>query len=333
MLAIPSLGRVPRTFTVPRASIPAARTALALLEAGLLNETAPRTSPAELVKQGLDTWLDRHAGKLRMFNVALRYDDGDLRVYRDEEAEPKEKAVMLSMFSTNWDAPLIGERVKDCERAITGLGETILYWLNRASAHVPVWTPSSALNAACWCYWQGCNDERERIEEMKLNDEAGAIPDLFTRAQFDSAIPTWASSPRERIKREGIEHLASPRRTTVTGKVSRALLKLIATMKHAAVFEAPDDPPLGPYALMLRWSKDDPMTRIWDDASNDLAESGEYREWITQSCIPLDDDFDAQLAETLRAIEPWFAVALALEELIALIVPRPQTIAEVFRGY
>jgi PRTRC genetic system protein F len=330
MLEIPHLTSVPRTWTLHQQSRMTARAALSLLDAGHVPLTPLVSTPGDLVHMGLEHWLKQQAAGIRIFNFGLSYHDrGDKR--QGTQLHPASVSVYLTSEGSH--RIKIQRRVIELQRAVPGLGTTVLYWINTATAlRIPIYTPTTAFDVCCWIHWAGCEDEKERLAEAKLNGEDPKDLDMITRADWDAKMPTWVSQPRPTIGRDRLTRLAK-RRFPLSGKVARALLALFDTLDAAPMIEEHREQPVMPYALYLRWSDDDHMERVMDDYGEFLAQSGEYLEHIEWFEHCDNEELGPQLIAWLAHLQPYFTFIRALDELIVLLAPRPENLVDAFRGY
>lgn len=282
-LHIPRIGPpalVPRSFTVTDASEPIiARTALTLMEAGILREglpLRPRDTAAQILHAGLEDWLARQQAGLRTLRFGLEVWLVD-RSTREQIMEPYFN-VRLITHDGYWGGQLtIGPAVKRLETAHPGLGETVMASLDEAARLIPIFTPRDALSWASFAYWNGCDTDAE-WQQMCI--ENGDDPDDFemvTRGEFDRAIPRWVSEPRQRISARRLQQLAaqgSGKAQRVAGALHRLALarrsdnwpeRLSISYDRTVILRA----------AMLRWGPNDPMFRIADDFRNLVMEMDE----------------------------------------------------------
>lgn len=313
-LEIPHLGTVPRTWSVHCAEPTLARAALALLDLGFLDGRARSLMPAELVRQGMQCWADGVARGLQFFELHLSCGNAV-----DGGGDPS-FALTLTVLDINHVS--IGRRLAELERRHPGLGQTVLYWIGEAARHaVPIFTPAYALDAACWSYWAGCPNEAEIAADMKLQ---GDTYDGLTRAEFDRAIPRWASHPRPRLSGKAIKALCRLPATSNTGRVARALLTLIGAIAENAprIETGPangEGLPVFPPAVVLHWHKTQIIGRVFDDAADYFMESGEYAEKLAQSLMLAGDDLAKNLRTFLDGVTPMLQIVRTIDQLLDLI--------------
>lgn len=332
MFEIPSLDAVPRSYTLHTVDLLAARAALTMLDLGMIATGAQEKAPGDLLRSGLKHWLDLHTTDLRRYH--FRIDCGEFDA-RSPFGDPVGRVMRFDFASWNRQPFIVGPAITKCERAITGLGQTALHWLDIAGEILPIYSPHNALRLASFEYWGGCDNEAEVVSQAESDGEDLIKQGLLTRKQFDTHIPHWASVPKNAIRMEALKQLANPRRTTITGRVARALIELIETLareRRKVKFITDEEHPLLPFALWLRWSAKDPMPRIFDDFANAASEHGEFREDAARIAIGYDKGSGQILRNFLRGIEPAFPIARAVEGVLdALLIDRPKTLVEVFK--
>ncbi len=336
-LTLPSLAGVPIQLASPESDPLVARCALAVggphwLPA--LSWTRGRVEIAALTGV-LGNWLDRARktdGGLGMFDVGLRVLPGEAPPCDCNVRSDSPISVWIGNHpETPWRSVWYLERQWHAiERAAPGLAETALAMLNIASRRgLPIYTPFTALDQACWTWWQGEMDESEVLEMMRAETDPGTTPEdleLYTRGQFDAAIPPCASQPKMRIKGAALARLA--RKRGDVGELARALISLQAAItrdrrrKERFALHASDDDgyrALG-WAATLRWNAQDPVSRLFDDDAEQASQCGadaSYGWFILQDAT----DFPALLAE----IECRFAVARSAARVIPLIAGRARS--------
>lgn len=293
-LQIPRIGPpsvVPRSFTVVDASEPfTAQAALTLMDAGIIPvdlRLGGQRSPERVLQAGLVNWLERQQAGMRVIRFGLQLGLVDPSIRR--EKRPEYFNLRLVTHDGYWQpALIIGPAVKRIEADHAGLGETLMYWLNQAHRLIPIYTPNDALGMASFVYWSGCENEAEWREMMLHDGEDPGDFEIVTRAQFDKAIPLWASKPKQRITPEnlrGIDGNASWSKSR-TRRVATLLSRLADW--HADKTQWPDPLPIPDDLVILRaatlmWSDRDPMLRIADDFGNLAMEHGEYCEHFSEA--------------------------------------------------
>jgi PRTRC genetic system protein F len=86
------------------------------------------------------------------------------------------------------------DRLTRIETHCPGLGETALYWLQRASGRtLYVLTPQSARDLCEYIHWQGSSDQADWLDEMTLdgNDRRGSWRNQFPRTGMTAISLHW----------------------------------------------------------------------------------------------------------------------------------------------
>ncbi len=264
MLQIPALGDVPRTLRHVQTNRITARTALTLLDHGLLPPETDAALPA-LIETAFREWLARHATGMQHIGIRIGYFENE----RDGRV-----IAHITMGTTLAHPLLVGKRLASLQKSFPGLGETVLWHLDHdLHGCVEIFTPSMALTATQWEHWGGMNDESEVAAEAQGEGETW---EGITRAEFDRALPGWATRPQERIKPRALRALAR-RQKGLAGKVAAATLDLLALGGEFEPLE--DGHRYWPPAQILVWGPRDRVTyRILDDFGNFFFQSGEYVE-------------------------------------------------------
>jgi PRTRC genetic system protein F len=307
MLEIPHLSAAPRSYKTIAGNPLIARTALALLDAGHIRPDAAGT-PAQLLRQGLQQWLAPLTAGMRCVEIHLHYVEADAKDRRDAEIA----------LRTDLLRPLIvGGDLGTLQKAVPGLGETVLWHLDHdMPGLLEIYTPASALSTACWMEWGGADDESFRVQECIDEGEDPANVEILTRAEFDKAIPPWASRPRERIKPAGLKRIAKGR-----GKAARVAAAVLALHAVRGNYESDDEGRrLWPPAQALRWSKHDLVSmRLLDDLGEQVFQSGEELQSFLEFRFADTDADMAGLQPFLRTAEKSLRALQAADHLMQLI--------------
>lgn len=294
-LQIPRIGPpsfVPRSFTVVDASEPlTAQAALTLMDAGIIPadlRLGGHHTPDRVLRAGLVDWLERQQAGMRVIRFGLQLGLVDPSIRGDKR--PEYFNLRLVTHDGYWQPPLIiGPAVKRLDADHLGLGETLMYWLSQAHRLIPIYTPNDALGMASYVYWSGCDNETEWRDMMERDGEDPADFEIVTRAEFDKAIPLWASVPRQRIKPKDLRGLDgnAPWSKSRTRRVATLLSRMADRHADKAVWPDPLPMPDGAdiflRAATLMWSDRDPMLRIADDFGNLAMEHGEYCEHFSEA--------------------------------------------------
>ena len=245
---------------------------------------------------------------------------------------------------------LIGPKIIELEAIHAGLGETVIHWLSAGlDKSTRACDPVSGYGWAQACYWQGEADESTRLEEEMDDakdwwdkkqqelpasdrqpfDPASAAKELglFTRQEYDTAIPPWAGSQNQpRLTAKQLQRLRVPRawRPTVDATIAMASL-----LSHAPRVSALND--LGCFELtrweicpfLLRWDRpsraiQDPLGMIWDDFLNQEFQAGETN-MAANAVFAWHDG--PSLVDAVRRLELWCRILQAAENLLLSLHP------------
>jgi PRTRC genetic system protein F len=197
---------------------------------------------------------------------------------------------------------IIGERLDGIEKRQRGAGVKLLRLIELAlDAGFGGITPLTGMSMMQWHFWQGSCDEKERLEDLRLNweeeREEGAPPmtdaeilkecDIPSRADFESWFPKWTydigwpnlnqvvipffkspirGEPAIRAAANALSrHLSSfwRQRMYATGRDRlNDLRQLEATIEFAA-------------PIVLRWHENDMLPAIFDEVMQDFMNSGD----------------------------------------------------------
>lgn len=337
-LALPQLGVAPAQLAVNPGDALAAKAALALHEAGrfdpgALHPARPFPGALALIRGAFQRWLLGVQAQFddARFSLAVGVGAGSainedfLPVSADKAAQRFE--IVLgnhggTPFQSCW---ILKRRYESVERAVRGLAGTALFWIGRAGGYgLPLWTPWRALDGAMWAYWAGCDDEREYLEQMVGEGEETDHLDMFTRAQFDAAIPAHIAAPRELLRRPALERLARSRVKKTAARIAQLCLEIRAECRR----DDKDDEWQGfipdrehevvhlHHLAAVRWTNDDPSLRIFDDWANPAYETGEAIEAYGWHEVPVEP---ASLKAWFAGMERTFRIAALGQQLLALI--------------
>lgn len=291
VLELPRIGPpadCPRSWTVSNPSPVMARTALALLDIGVLRGPMLIKDPAEIVRQSLRAWRAEQHRDMKVFNLDLHV--RELEVIGEDLERVNQVSISLNNDGI-WPRYRIGSGILQLERAHKGLGETALHWIERAAGRtLPIYTPCEALARCSWIYWGGCDDESEVFEQMALNGDDPEEFEGITREQFDSMIPKLATHPGEKLRRPALKAIAQTHPKSNAGKVAAALLEIAKQIKDCppdfrlSMMNA-DDLPCVIRGAYLRWASGDPSERIIDDWGHEIAEMGDWVEGFADTII------------------------------------------------
>lgn len=340
-LALPQLGAVRARVAVSPGDARAAKAVLALHEAGRFDPGALHPSRAfpgalALVQGAFQRWIRTMQGLFERasFSMAVGIGQGsainDLFSQTDcDDTKPILEIVLGNQdgypFGTSW---MLQRRYEAIEHAAPGLAATALAMINLASRHgLPLWTPQAALYGASFAYWGGCDDEREYLESMGEGDADSADMDILTHAGFDAAIPPAVSHPREALKIVELERFARSRTRRDRARIAQLCLEIRdACRKDRKIVAFHDFTPDRMHEIAqlhhfasVRWSKNDPTFRIYDDWANPAYENGEALEAYGWHEVPIEP---AAIKVWFAGMERTFQIAALGQQLLALIAER-----------
>lgn len=323
-LTLPRLRKesIPSHFVL-RGSISSwARIALLFLKAGVANEEDLAAAGVDsgipdgyrVVFHALSRWLSVHAGGLKAFRFVVGISIGmpetgncDLDESLAENMVTREGGEYFHLsLAESWapegglDIFYLKERVEALERAAPGLGETTLWHLyDGLWKTLPAITPNSALDHARYAYWCGEEDEATVFEEYR---EAGEDPpEILRKEDFDKIVPTWASSPKQRISLRQVKELSIEATERHVRQVAGLLHEIGKTGKNTTLpnFWSEDISFYGlcPSTSILRWSEEDDVLRILDDVYNAANQDGTALNLYGVSTLPFTD---------VPALKSWF---------------------------
>ncbi|WP_186270395.1 PRTRC system protein F [Burkholderia gladioli] len=267
----------------------------------------------------------------------LRWFDWNLRVVN--EGNPAKSAWFL-IHSGNGigNAPVrfIGAGIQRLERAVPGLGQTVLAVLYETCAHYlpSVLTPQETLGLAEYMYWYGEADEFAAMDELALMydlkipkertdeaiDEFFAQCDTPRRREFFPTAPEWACYPQRVLTADEVA-CAHTRTNDIifVDAVVHACDAIHAIVNSGRKFARVNCSDAGEhgidYATFLLWEQEDGTGRVLDDFWNNELQ-GDYLEASAAIALPFAG----------KAIGNWFermhntaALARATEELISFL--------------
>lgn len=179
---------------------------------------------------------------------------------------------VVAINSAAPEAITIGPTILALEALQMGLGRTALDIINDglASFGVP-YTPRGAFWMAQFLYWRGSEDETDVYEEYKSMEENPDDLDIPKRAEVFEGIPEWAyaGGGKDQPKRLSKKRFAKAVKRFSAHELG-PLLSVLATLQglneHPSLLLPPPDeyecpePP-----VLLYWSKDDQLQRVFDD--------------------------------------------------------------------
>lgn len=340
-VAIPSLHpRIPLTLTQSEGVNIWAKLAIRMLECEMIDpEEITRVNIktiSKIVMTGLQRWLDSHTAKLKHINfglyVANRPDQvgtNDGSNTHDEFVAIIEKQGTPVFFASQHDGGnllFLEDGITTLESFRPGLGQTVLNLLNNVFMQtLQAFTPTVLLEIASYHYWMGEDDESTYVEEALQEGESAEDYNIFTRAEFDDAFPTWVSAPKSVLDETGIAMVALSG-NSLSAKV--AWLSLLLGDQLAQSVKLPMEYCDDWYYRMatcciLRWNELDSTFRILDDFEQYAAESSEGYPNLHGMAL-LDLGTDETFAQWKTKMGQGFHMLSIIDELLDLIGREPE---------
>ncbi|HMW98291.1 MAG TPA: PRTRC system protein F [Flavobacteriales bacterium] len=295
--------------------------ALRWLEVGELPESASGLPPT-LVQQALVTWINRMVGQLQHIGfeahvaaspAALGY--GSL--FPDASEDDDQWYWAIQSEQVEWLG--MKDRLTRIETLCPGLGETALYWLQRASGRtLYALTPQSARDLCEYIHWQGSSDQAEWLDEMRsMGMTEEDLGDAISPDWYDGHFPDWVLRAKPVLDEEALSRIQSS--MPEVAPVAAVLLDIEQLMADGGQLPGLDGMEVESvyFGAYLRWDADDPMDRVFDDFIEyaNCASDG-YTDLFGAGAVPLDaEGFHVWLHKTGLGLQ----LLSSLDRLIALI--------------
>ncbi|MFT0167531.1 PRTRC system protein F [Paraburkholderia mimosarum] len=337
-LAVPELDGIPHRYTIGVGRTFARDLTLSLLDTGVIAQADIESRPRNevvLAKRALMRHWTHITDGMRYFDWNLRIEATPQTFYW---SQPDSESVWASVHTKEGPVSCrhvyLRDGIEALEHVRAGLGQTVLATLYDAFRMLPLcFTPEYAFGIASMVYWYGESDETEAIEEMmalhdvKTREELESVTDVFTRRQFFNAMPEWAVFAKRVLTRRQVQLAA--RRDSYAREVVDAMDSLWNIVRFYGPFADLRSEGFGAdpidYALLVRWSDDDEITRVADDWLQQ-ASDGDYV--IASAVAPLKivgDDF----TKWLKQMESTALLAKAVERVLALLECRERQLSRI----
>lgn len=315
--AIPST--VPLRFEIRHDLKKTVQALMAFLDLGMVSETdlvEPWQSETEVLRRAFNRFIEQQGSGITLFSPRFVIADS-LDGY--EVSEPGED-ILFCFYSTSTESLFIGNRTSRIEEACPGLGETLLYQIEKAlCATFYCVTPERCLDLARYIYWQGEDDERQVVEELLAEGESPETTVIYRRSDYLAYLPEWAAESREKLPPDRLREIARTGKGLVK-EAAEAALELAAQESEdyrPPRFEEFMGDNVAP-ALYIRWSEEDDVERVFDDFYQYAvqSESTDMHGYISSK-----PDKDG-VGKALEDIRQFFRLLRALEQAFSLIGER-----------
>jgi len=312
--AIPST--VPSRYEIRHDLKKTVQALLAFLDLGMVSETdlvEPCQSETEVLRRAFNRFIDQEGSGITLFSPRIVIADS---LDENEAPEPGED-IQFCFYSTSMESLFIGNRTAHIEKACPGLGETLLFQIEKAlCATFYCVTPERCLDLARYIYWQGEDDERQVVEEMLAEGENPDTMEIYRRSDYLAHLPDWAAESREKLSTDRLREIACTRKGLVKDAAQAAL---DLAEQHIEDYRPPHfdefvgdniDP-----ALYVRWSENDDVGRVFDDF---------YHYVIQSECTEMHGYLSSKpdtegIGKALEDIRQFFRILRALEKAFSLI--------------
>lgn len=271
--------RVPRKIEAPsrfvanlKSSGPLANFALALLEAGFLNN-ADQGDLDDLVLRGLERVEQSILGEVCQVEVPALIVSSTLEGLEgytcNEDPDPKRYWIGIEM--RNEIGPVIvGEKLKALESVASGFGQTVLDVVELAGARTTgCWSPRFVREVATYTHWCGATTQEEWLDELEMY---GSDPEDvgFGPGEYDGYFEVpWAIDRTQPLDPFALVQLLEAEDERVA-KTAELVLEAQCLLNEGAMFTSAEltDRETMYRGVWLRWDEDDPIPQVLDDYIN-----------------------------------------------------------------
>ncbi|MDK9702419.1 MAG: PRTRC system protein F [Sulfuritalea sp.] len=301
--------------------------ALNWLAAGYIPHDADPYDPVTRVREAVSRWTAEHCGELPNLQIGLVVTCNPnefLSGYEDDDAPGVHGAsCAMATYAEGFDGyRLMEPRTRALETAHKGLGETALYWLNRAiwKVEAGVATPNQLRELCVNHMWYGADTQKDFMEEHEAMNGDGETFDGLSPAVFDAEFPEWVIKPREVLGTKQLQRIALKK--TGAGAVAKVLIDLIDALNTCSGFEPNRDLIPVVATAALRWNSEDSTTQVIDDLDDYLGQCETATDQLAVMPIPQDaEQFKAWLDSTSSSLR----IFNLLDQLIGLISVKEKT--------
>lgn len=336
-LSLPKLSpAIPASFMVQENAIESSLTLLTFLDAGLVAESdVPEKWEANdsIIKQSLDRWTAKQSDKLQLFDMKVIYSErlddliSDYDIEQEQlikvcDADPEKEIISFGIYADSWDEVVIGKKMELLEKAVPGFGKTVIGHLSKATSSTTMYciTPTELLGICQHLYWYGDEDESTLLEEMMSEMDGEELEaekeNIIKKSDLYANMPEWSVECGTPMSVEEIRKLTNHKDKFVA-EVAKALLPIVENcgkdeMKHSVpIMENHCSP-----ALLIRWSKKDMTTQLYDDYYQYLM-NGECSNDIHRYFISNQDP--DQLQDTFSCMEKYIDATSQVDKLLCLL--------------
>lgn len=326
-LALPALGKVRASVESPDDLKRWSIAGLNWLAAGYIPDDADPYDPVERVKEAVSRWTAEHCGELPNLQIGLivTCNPAELLSGNEDDDAPGVlgASCAMSMYAEGFDGYRLME-LPTCalETAHKGLGQTALYWLNRAiwKVEAGVATPNQLRELCVDHLWSGASTQKSFLEEYEAMNGDDETFDGLSPEVFDAGFPGWVSKPKKILGTKQLQHIALKK--TGAGAVAKVLINLIDAINTCRGLERNRDLISVVATAALRWNSEDSMTQVIDDLDDYLGQCETATDQLAVMPIPQDaKQFKAWLDNTSSSLR----IFNLLDRLIGLISVKEKT--------
>jgi PRTRC genetic system protein F len=247
--------------------------ALALYDAGFVSETDQGIEIDKLVKTGLERVHRDILGELDHVDeiglvVSTTLEGLECYTSNDDD-DPKQYWIGIDLGNGN--APVsVGDKLKQLEALMPGLGQTVLDTLETAGAKTTgCWSPRFVRETASYTHWMGANTQEEWLEELEMynSDPEEAV---FGPGEYDSYFDeSWVIDPAQPLDPFALLQCLEEEEAGVAA-ITEKVLEMQCLIKEGAHFTSAEltDRETVYRGVWIRWDDDDPTQQVLDDYIN-----------------------------------------------------------------
>jgi PRTRC genetic system protein F len=310
--------------------------ALNLMKKGYVeeNETEDLT---KIISNGFQKWVLAHAGDLKHFdftieltpdlsNISNLMADEDFAEVERGLKEAAGKSPMFFLIEPGYlGSYAIGQKLKEIEDKVTGLGKTAYYWLATCGAkNTEIYTPWMGSSKAQHIWWYGEDNQDDFVEAVQsYYDEEDAIESALEVSpdSWRAAFPSWVTSIEKALSEDELKVIAQERTDSLESKVAAILLEMIQN-KDATIPDA-RSVSLEPMhnGMYLFWTEHDMSSQLIDDWFQEINQMG-GEGFVESLCVSPIPTKTKQFNEWMSEMEKGFNQLRNIEQLIELIGTR-----------